>query len=88
MNTKKTNFFKSTAIVVLAISFASFTTFIQKEIKVKESAVTWKGYKVTGSHEGTLNLIDGSLLFEGETLTGGNFTIDNDIHRCNRFRVR
>ena len=76
MNTKKTNFFKSTAIVVLAISFASFTTFIQKEIKVKESAVTWKGYKVTGSHEGTLNLIDGSLLFEGETLTGGNFTID------------
>ncbi len=76
MNTQKTKFFKLTAIVVLAISFASFTTVIQKEIQVKESVVTWKGYKVTGSHEGTLNLIDGSLLFEGETLTGGSFTID------------
>ncbi len=76
MNTQKTKFFKLAAIVVLAISFASFTTFIQKEIQVKESVVTWKGYKVTGSHEGTLNLIDGSLLFEGETLTGGSFTID------------
>lgn len=76
MNTKTTKFLKSAFILVLAISFASFTTFIQKEITVKESSVAWKGYKVTGSHEGTLNLIDGSLLFEGETLTGGSFTID------------
>jgi polyisoprenoid-binding protein YceI len=72
----KTNFLKSSLILVLAISFASFTTFIQKEIKVKESNVAWKGYKVTGSHEGTLNLIDGSLLFVGDNLTGGSFTID------------
>lgn len=72
----KTNFLKTSLIVVLAIAFASFTTFAQKELKVKESKIVWKGYKVTGSHEGTLDLIDGSLIFEDDQLTGGNFTID------------
>lgn len=72
----KTNFLKTAFIVVLAISFASFTTIIKKELKVKESNVAWKGYKVTGSHEGTINLVDGSLSFENDVLTGGNFNID------------
>ncbi|MFT4611753.1 MAG: polyisoprenoid-binding protein YceI [Glaciecola sp.] len=76
MKTMKTNFLKSAFIAVLAISFASFTTIIKKELKVKESNVTWKGYKVTGSHEGTIKLVDGSLSFENDVLTGGNFNID------------
>jgi polyisoprenoid-binding protein YceI len=72
----KTNILKSAFIVVLALSFASFTTLIKKELKVTESNVAWKGYKVTGSHEGTINLVDGSLSFEKAVLTGGNFNID------------
>jgi polyisoprenoid-binding protein YceI len=72
----KKNILKSACIVVLALSFASFTTIIKKELKVKESNVTWKGYKVTGSHEGTINLIEGMLLFEDDALSGGNFNID------------
>jgi polyisoprenoid-binding protein YceI len=72
----KKNILKSAAIVVLALSFASFTTIFKKEVKVKESTITWKGHKVTGSHEGNITLSDGTLSFENDQLVGGNFTID------------
>ncbi|MCM4164106.1 MULTISPECIES: YceI family protein [unclassified Arenibacter] len=47
-----------------------------KQIKTSESTVTWKGYKVTGSHHGTIALKEGSLIFEGDKLTGGEFVVD------------
>lgn len=72
----KKNILNSAVIVVLALSFASFTTILKKELKVKESTITWKGHKVTGSHEGTISLTDGTLSFEDDQLVGGNFTID------------
>ncbi|WP_036155969.1 YceI family protein [Maribacter forsetii] len=48
----------------------------KKEVKVSESSVTWKGYKVTGSHEGTINLKSGHLEMKGKKLIGGEFVID------------
>ncbi len=48
----------------------------KKEIKTSESSVTWKGYKVTGEHEGTIALKSGSLEFSGKKLTGGEFVVD------------
>ncbi|WP_299435692.1 YceI family protein [uncultured Maribacter sp.] len=48
----------------------------KKTVKVSESTVTWKGYKVAGSHEGTINLKSGSLDFNGNKLTGGEFVVD------------
>ncbi len=72
----KTNILKTSALIVLAISIASFTSTIEKKVKVIESDITWKAYKVTGSHEGTLKLSDGTLIFEDDQLTGGNFVID------------
>lgn len=72
----KTNIFKSALLLVLAFSFASFTTLLTKEVNVTESSIQWKGYKVTGSHEGTIALQQGTLMFEGDKLVGGNFTID------------
>lgn len=72
----KTNTITSAFLVVLALTFASFTGLTKGEVKVEESTITWKGYKVTGSHEGTIQLMDGTLLFEDNKLTGGNFTID------------
>ncbi|MEM1258512.1 MAG: YceI family protein [Bacteroidota bacterium] len=48
----------------------------KKEVKTESSTVTWKAYKVTGSHTGTLDLKSGSLLFEEGKLTGGEFTVD------------
>lgn len=48
----------------------------KKVIKTSESSVTWKGYKVTGEHTGTIALKEGSLLFAGKKLTGGEFVVD------------
>ena len=48
----------------------------KKEVKTSESKVVWKGYKVTGSHEGTISLKSGSLSFNEDKLTGGEFVMD------------
>jgi polyisoprenoid-binding protein YceI len=74
----KTN--KNFKIVLVAlISFASFafTSIVNKEVKIKESKINWKGYKVTGSeHSGTISLKEGVLNFKGDKLKGGNIIID------------
>lgn len=48
----------------------------KKTVKTDKSTVTWKAYKVTGSHTGTINLKSGSLEFEGQKLVGGEFVVD------------
>ncbi len=59
---------------------AAFLTGINEDVITKEiqsSAITWKAYKVTGSHTGTVDLKSGSLEFDDNgNLTGGNFMID------------
>jgi len=45
-------------------------------VKAEESQVTWKAYKVTGSHMGTINLKEGALIFDEGALTGGSFVVD------------
>ncbi len=72
----KNNILKTGLIMILAITIASFTTVSEKKVNVKESTITWKGHKVTGSHEGTINLSEGTLIFNGDNLSGGSFTID------------
>jgi len=47
-----------------------------KEVKTTESTVTWKGYKVGGSHTGTIALESGALQFDGEKLVGGEFVVN------------
>ncbi|MDG1729718.1 MAG: YceI family protein [Algibacter sp.] len=73
------NTIKNFAIFALvAFTTFSFTTIDgnKKEIKIDKSKVVWKGYKVTGSHEGNIAIQSGSLTFEEEKLTGGEFVID------------
>lgn len=72
----KTLFF-NLALALFAGTFA-FANPVEeeKEVNVSESKVTWKGYKVTGSHYGTINLKSGKLMFEGDKLTGGEFVVD------------
>jgi len=48
----------------------------KKEIKTETSKVTWKAYKVTGSHYGSIALKAGALMFDDGKLTGGEFTVD------------
>jgi len=65
----------------LALSFISLKKET-KTVKPDSTVVTWKGYKVTGSHTGTVDLTSGLLEFEGETLSGGEFTLDMKSISC------
>lgn len=71
---------KKFATTILAIVIASATTAFtvpveEKTVNTETSTITWKGYKVTGSHEGTVALESGKLEFDGDKLTGGAFTV-------------
>jgi len=71
----KTNIVKGATAI--AIILTTSTSIAQKrEVKVTESTVEWKGKKITGSHNGTVTLKEGTLVMEGDKLTGGNFVID------------
>ena len=53
------------------------TSVVEKKVvNTEASNITWRAYKVTGSHEGTINLASGNLDFDGTTLTGGAFVVD------------
>ena len=74
----KKNYLILALALILALT-ASATEPIdgdKKEVKTEESTVTWKAYKVTGSHTGTVNLIEGALMFDDGKLSGGSFTVD------------
>ena len=43
---------------------------------VDASEIVWTGYKVTGQHDGTVELKNGALVFEDNVLVGGEFSID------------
>jgi polyisoprenoid-binding protein YceI len=63
----------------LVLCFASLSIALSaqsKAINVSTSAVNWQGYKVTGSHTGTVAIKSGALDFTGDKLTGGNFVLD------------
>ncbi len=74
---------KKTIKNLVIVALVAFTAFAftnkaveKKEIKTDKSKVVWKGYKVTGSHEGTIAIKSGSLTFDGNKLVGGEFVID------------
>ncbi len=74
---------KNTLKTVALVAIMAFTAFSftgidveKKEVKISESKVVWKGYKVTGSHEGTIDIKSGTLSFDGDKLVGGEFVID------------
>jgi len=62
-------------VSLLMVSFNA-TAQDKKVIKTEASTVTWKGYKVTGAHEGTIDLKSGSLDITEDKLTGGEFVIN------------
>jgi polyisoprenoid-binding protein YceI len=41
-----------------------------------QNSIAWTGRKVTGAHNGTIDIKNGELILNDEKLTGGNFTID------------
>ncbi len=69
-----------TSVLALVVVFftSAFTTIEtdKKQVKTTESKVVWKGYKVTGSHYGTVTLKEGWLEFDNNKLVDGYFTVD------------
>jgi len=42
----------------------------------ENSTLAWKGSKLTGTHNGTINISEGYLAFDNGQLNGGNFVVD------------
>lgn len=73
---------KQVAFFALALAFSTTTQAIEpieketKTVNTEKSTVTWKAYKVTGSHTGTVDLNSGALMFEDGALVGGEFSVN------------
>ena len=66
-------------LIMMAFSFVAFANNGEvegKKVNTEKSVITWKGYKVTGQHEGTLQVKNGNLDFDNGTLKGGSFEIN------------
>ena len=63
-------------LAVGALSFTLNTTGEDYTIDAAASSIKWKGYKVTGSHNGVVSVKSGTLTFDKDVLTGGSFVID------------
>lgn len=62
------------ASVIILATVAMVNT--KKEVDVESSTITWVGEKVTGSHNGTIDLESGYILMEDEKIVGGEFVMD------------
>ncbi|MBC7567782.1 MAG: YceI family protein [Pedobacter sp.] len=68
----------SAALLFLVVSSAFIAPFktVTYKVDAKKSSLTWVGKKLTGSHNGSIALQSGNLLFDGKKLSGGNFVIN------------
>ncbi len=62
--------------LTLLVFFSTIASAQTKKINAAKSNIHWVGKKVTGQHEGTVNLKDGALVFKKKKLKGGTFTVD------------
>ena len=67
---------KSITLALVVVLSALSVTAQTKKVDVAQSSINWTGKKVTGQHEGTINLKDGTLIFKGKKLVGGTFNVD------------
>lgn len=67
---------KSIALALVIVLSAATVSAQTKKVDVSKSSINWLAKKVTGQHNGTVNLKDGALVFKGKKLAGGSFTVD------------
>jgi len=65
-----------TLVVALAIFASATITAQSKKVDASKSTIIWVGKKVTGKHDGTINVKDGSLVFKKDQLAGGTIIVD------------
>ena len=84
-NFSTTKYLKQAVFLILTIGcfFTLQSYTVEKEdVKIKGSSLTWVGSKVTGSHEGTIELKSGYLTLDNNDLVGGGFVIDMTTIVC------
>ena len=84
-NFSTTKYLKQAVFLILTIGcfFTLQSYTVEKEdVKIKGSSLTWVGSKVTGSHEGTIELKSGYLTLDNNDLVGGEFVIDMTTIVC------
>jgi polyisoprenoid-binding protein YceI len=67
---------KSIALALVVVLTTASVTAQTKKVDASKSSINWVGKKVAGQHSGTVNLKDGTLVFNGPKLKGGAFTVD------------
>jgi len=67
---------KSIALALVVVLSTVSVSAQSKKVDAAASSINWVGKKVTGQHNGTVNLKDGTLVFKGAKLVGGTFTVD------------
>lgn len=68
--------------VVSILSLINLQAQEQFEISLKNSSAEWIGEKITGSHNGTINLSKAFFIFDNNTLVGGQFEMDMNSIKC------
>jgi len=69
-------------IAAAAVTAFAFTTPVAKKgattytVDAKTTTATWLAKKVTGQHNGTVNISKGSIMSDGKTITGGTIEFD------------
>ncbi len=76
------NYLKSLSLLFAAAAMFSFAYTSSPHLMNDGSKIVWKGKKVLGAHEGTINLKDGNLEYVDGILKGGAFTIDMTTIEC------
>lgn len=66
-----------TIVLAFVVALSTLSATAQtKKVDATKSSVNWLAKKITGQHNGTVNLKDGALVFKGNKLVGGTFTVD------------
>lgn len=92
---KKLNYYLLSLVLLISLStmglnftfnnLNSFSNLANDEVvpvNTQKSTVKWKGEKVTGFHEGIINIKSANLTFNNDELTGGEVTIDMSTINC------
>ncbi len=65
------------SLVLVLMSFTNPIVKVTKSVSIdiENSLINWKGYKPTGSHEGTILFNSGTIELEDEKILGGSFEV-------------
>ena len=92
---KKINYYLLSSILMISLSSLALnftlssinkTSYSSNDevilVNAEKSTIKWKGEKITGFHEGVINIKAANLTFDSDELTGGEVIIDMSTINC------